>query len=1720
MNNIDQLKTEVNDIKNSLDELKNDVSLSDIEKKNKVEELKNQAETTKQKIQNEINLLENKTDDASIKQKEEAEALLNSFNEILSLYTTIIAWVDRENGEKEQKQLQQKENSDGEKNGFTKTKEWVWDQWSDVWNGEKRKEEPWKNIARVIWFWVTWVAIYKWIKWLWNWAFWKKKDKEEKQQESESGEKKWFWDRWYGKALKWSLIWTPIYYVSRWLITWNWDIFWRNPFSNKKNEWPETIPWSGTESSEKAYEKLSEEDKKIYESSANAINEYQWNIMWDQWWSEMVEDLMWDSEFDKDKIWLIPFMLSNRYASLDKMLGETSFYYEIIGTEWHIAWDKLKNLWLDWLKKLLSPLVWVVDWLTANLLNVSDGVDSLIDKLKSVEWLDAKLRTVFRKSITVISYYQSRKWVLETQLAEQQLIKENPNFSSLSEKDKIDEINDHLHNEERYKQHIEPEVSKFMNLNIKDATVYLQSKDLLNGNLDKPVDEAIKDVENKRKDVLEIDDDDDTSNLDELKKELNNGKLSEKAKKKLKNICENFEEDMFTSGKQTRYAKYLPMFNILWVDSQILYDIQQTWDYENIANRYKEQVDSILKKSEDWTLQESDLDLLEETINDYYKFQKSLVSSEINIWKSVNENWNIVFRWWRSLWAWWQNIYHWFQIIADKKLEGGGLIAWGILSIDALTFWLAWKKVMWFSPFWTLNKKVLFPVAKWGLKLAWNGVERLMWNKFRSVLPSRASYKYYNKDTFRIAVWRWEISLEKAAKIAKKQWLIYWGGSAAWNGKIVETSEDVIQYLFWSSEQEAKRIVNVVDKYGDNSKIYRELFPEYYNKVDGRWRKPKELFHLNRSNMKFEVKESALKRLEDIATRIDNLPESTQKTVLQSMMKSVKTIDQAERLSSRGIWLDMVRLLESWNFMKAEEYWKYLAKYAGKLDANDMRSFEKFIIEAKNSNKIGWNNKLFVRNAMKNFSKIKENGFAVDKIDDLALNSSKRSKLAESTKANCAKMSSNLKKMANNPKFKPFAKNIKKWAQAVEEFAKTITPEWMKAMKNMSIFGKETAFAKLSTEWITELWKLSNLLKNADNAKDLAKALKSAKTIDNVKDILRQQWIVVNHINDAVLLKIAKSGNAKKIRDIVNYWAEFKAIQWVKKFMSNPAIKQIWRVWWKALIGLDFVFVGYNFYSQFGEAQEIKKHNLERWNRKENQAYFELGAWWLWAVAWVCMFIPWAWWVAWWVLAASMGAIEVWKKYYEDIEKFKQNQADFLSKWIAATKQELTSIDSWDQWLSHTWMDTINLFGSETKKQIWSPKTKSEALKALIKMEELQKNPLAWADLNDPEVVKDPELVENVRQAKQQVDEIVEKRFNYFKINYLDKKKALIDKSKHKWNQAISEIETLLEQSSINYLMESDSSYQWEKNPEKYKETKLMKLKEWNEWNFAKLEKLFTENPTSLFQMYAELPYYKSMLLQYWDDDQMKLLSSCEYFEQYMNYKMMWKPITSYPTIDIDPDNIDYNQIHNLLSHFALIPTVLDAAEIQNYKWLSDREILKKYQVSGVLWQDILFECAKLLNYDWKNSLDSLKVFFHESKKGVNWIYFDWEQRVINENNWSDDEFAKDSELNSVEKIENMRTYINDNVNWSFMHGHMFTENSSVNKELWNKMLKIIDNYISLRKWSIQSWIENYIKAHSSNSSYIALPNDLIIKWRKAWLSWVGEHLYKLENGKIIKRKL
>ena len=1251
----------------------------------------------------------------------------------------------------------------------------------------------------------------------------------------------------------------------------------------------------------------------------------------------------------------------------------------------------------------------------------------------------------------------------------------------------------------------------------------MQEKNLLNGEVDPLVKKAISKVEKKRKDLLDIDDEDDLSNLSELKSELQNGKLSEKAQKKLEKICENFEEEMEDAGRQSWYMKYLPMFQVLGADEQTLHQIQKTWDYDRIIGVYKTQMQEVLQKSKDWTLTDSDFDRLEHTIDDYYAFQKSLVSSQVNISESIDENGNFLMRYLHSFKAGGQNIVSGIQIVFDGKkgnnLEWGALLAWWILSIDALTFGLAGKKTVWFSPFRTINKKVLFPIVKTWLRLTGQWISRLTGNTMRAHLPGFVPASFYNKDTFRVAVGRGDISLERAAKIANKKGFTFWLIGSG-NGELVKTPEHVIQYLFWKSPQEAKRIANVVEKFWDNPKIYNQLFPESYDKVAWRRRSPKEWLHLNRTNMKFGLDFSALEKLENIAAKVHALPDGAEKEVLKSMMKSIKNLEQAEYITTMGVGDDMAKMLASGKMISAEKYGQYLAKYAGKIDANDLRAFEKFLIDSGKAGKIGKNQNLFARNALKNFEKLKTQWFALDKIDDLWLNSSKRSKLAESTKANTNKMVASLEKMKSNPRFKPFWKNIGKQTEALKAYTKTITPDGMKAMKDISWLDKVSGFSKLTPEGMHELSRLSYMLRDVDTAKDLGKLLSKTKNLDEMKSLLLQRGIDVSKIDEGVLLKMTKTKSAKKIADIANYWAEFKAISWFKKLIQNPAIKYTGRLVWKGLVVADAAFVGFNFYAQNTEAQQIKQTNLERGEWKESQAYFELWTGGLWAAAGVCMFIPGAGWVAAGVLVTAMGVQEIGKKYYKDIEKFKQNQDDFLAKGIAATKQELTSIDSWDQGLSRTRIDAINLWWSFTKKEFGLPKTKAEALKALIKMEELQKNPLAGADMNDPEVVKDPELAEQIRLAKLQVDQLVEKRFAYFQKEYIDAKRPLIKKEKFWSHQAIWEIDTILEASSVSAVMLSDEQYTWEKTVETYRKSLKNRLQEWNENNFNKLEKLFNENQISLFERYAELPYYRDMLLSYGEEDQAKLLASCDYFQQYMHYKMLGKPIDKRPQIVLDEKQIDYSLLHNMLSHFALIPTVLEEKEAVEYSYLTDNMLLEYYGVSDSIGQNILFDCAKILNYNGKNTLEELKHFFHKGNKEVHWIYFDGKHWVINENNGSDDEFALDTELNTLPAIEKMKKYIDANVNGNFLNGSMFTESVSVNKELGNKMIAIIWEHLKLRKgsWEIVKGTQEYIKKHAVNGKYITLPTELILKAKKAGLKNAGAFVYKVENWNIVSK--
>ena len=354
MANIENLKKEVDDIKNSLNKLKNNVSLSEVEKKEKAETLKIQAETTKQKIQDEIHSLETKTDDASKKQMEEVETLLNSFSEIMNFYTSILNPTENE-----------KKKVETETWFFWKAWDWIWEQWSNVWSGDKRKEQPWKNLLYTTWFVATWIwavaLAYKWIKKIWNRAFWDD-EKKQKQKEKKSKEEKSFRETKWGKFLKWTWIATA---------TWWWIYGISKLFSSKKEDVEAVQEWWDTISDAMFQNLLHMEGDQDFIAKSHKQKFWENFVTWP--YGMVYKHIDENGKLLKNPV---PFK-EGEHVSKDWAEKNARAYYNKKAKEWA---DLLKSKWYKYNQDMLDALV-----------SASWGTKKSVDRLKNfvlLHWND------------------------------------------------------------------------------------------------------------------------------------------------------------------------------------------------------------------------------------------------------------------------------------------------------------------------------------------------------------------------------------------------------------------------------------------------------------------------------------------------------------------------------------------------------------------------------------------------------------------------------------------------------------------------------------------------------------------------------------------------------------------------------------------------------------------------------------------------------------------------------------------------------------------------------------------------------------------------------------------------------------------------------------------------------------------------------------------------------------------------------------------------------------------------------------------------------------------------------------------------------------------------------------------------------------------------------------------------------------------------------------
>lgn len=1576
-----------------------------------------------------------------------------------------------------------------------------------------------------------------------------KKKKKDKEKGTAEKEKEWFWSSGIGKTLKWIGAATGLTWLGRGLFTGKRDFFGWNPFGKEDpTKPPETMPWGDVNAARESYLALDENTKKPYENLATQVNAYYGNVLQDQWGISHVEDMLGDSDFEKKDgkqlNGLVPYMLAGRYKTIDNMLSTRAFYYEIVSTEGHIAWDKFSNRSVDQIKAFFIPLAWMVDSIGGALikLNTTGVVSDFFDSIKTDSNMEKILRTVFRKSISVMSYMESRRRMVEYNLAYTLLKQKNEDgFDTMSEEDQQEKVIDMLDDDEWYTKNIAPEVKTFMDKNLVEAISYLEKNNMLNGEIDEPIKQVVEQVEERRKSLLGIDDEDDESDLVQIKQSITQGKLSPEAKEKLQELCKSFEDDIDGFWRKSWYNQYLPILELLNVDEDTLQRMQSTGDYDGVVKIYRDYTQSILKKSDEGSLIPQDIDGLEEHINDYYKFQKSLVVTQFNMSEARDKNGDVIVTRTNSVIRHGEELKKGVQMTIKwdvrEKIKWGAKIAGAVIWLDLLTYpvRLVWTWVNSGRVAHSPTVKALWHIGKFTFRSTIQWIDMITGRAIRAHLPYGFWARRYTEAELKYAIVKGEIDIEKAVKIANKKWWRLIPDNS--NSRIINSPDDVLRrFLPWAKDELYVKTAKLLKTYRHNPHICKEIFDQTYE--NRKIYRPKDWLKLDKTKMQFSFNESNLLKLEKIDHHISHLTNPTEKKIFESMMRYTKKLDIAEDMVTMGIESQYIHLFEKGpsQLISAEKFWLYLGKYTKKLLPGDMLEFQKFLDKAKKTDGMIKNPTSFVRNSIKNFAELKKHKFDLIQVEKLGLNSNRWAKIAEVTKTNTSKMVASLESMAKNPRFKPFWSGIKNQINALNEYKKTITPQGIKALKEMSRLDSMTGFWSLSNEGIQAMSKISYALRDVEVWPKLITALREAKTLDKVKEILTTEGISSKSIPDEILNKIANTKSAKSIEGIVNYGAEIKAVQGFRKLISNPAVKYGTKILGKALVGLDVVMVGSTFIDQYGEAQKIKQNNLDRGERKEDQAYFEVTTWWLWAIAGACMFIPGAWWIAWWALFVVMWIQEMGKKYYDDINLFKKNYSEFMQDGMVSIKQDIVNINIWDQGIDRTWIDKMAMFknmrwapslgilwavgqNSISEKDKWVKSTTTDAIRALLYLDEMEKYPLSKVDSNRQDVRDDAKTLEQVLEAKKQVDQAVAKRFEYIKKTYIDTKKPIIDKTKYeaaKWMQAL---DAILQDSSIYQTMMSDETYP-DKDLVGYQETRKKRLQEKDPQAFQKCENIFAKNNRQMYLMFAQLPYYQNLANETLsaDPDIQSIQENIRFIQEYMAYKMLGVSIHTIPQTDINPEKIDYTTIDVFVRTFSLQASFMEEQEIeQRSECLTQEQVTNRFGMSPYIGQNILFEIAKKLDYSWPNTWENLHQWFAPDNGEKYGIYYEDDTRYLNENWWLDTTIGTDQDMQNMSTILTMRGYIQNAKDW-IVTGDMVNSNEKINTEYANNFMSIINKEIDIvrAKEKYKQQLTVYVHTHATGWKYVKIPEDMLLLATRSGIQDIAAFVYTSDTKNIL----
>ena len=615
-------------------------------------------------------------------------------------------------------------------------------QWWDWWLSKQRKWllswQEWKdntktNVLRALW----WVWIIWWIAWLWDKIFnridyeeeipWyknmtksekkkarKKYRRELKKEKKHAESLKSFWDRPFWKFLKWTGIWTGVYYVVHGLATWQWHP--TELFNWEKDEKIQT-----PEQQVADYEALTQEQREVYEKIWHNVNTFYWKV-WDQekkiWFVD--ENYLWtisekvksaNGQEIKKYEWLVPFCIDISTDTVERILSEHEIESLCFNSDKEKLWNEVKTWWKDKLAKVLwkfIPSLASFKWMWWN--SLGDKLKNRVDASDEYsEQRKDELQYFFRQYLKVLVYLNDKKTELEYKLTEEEVkfhwYTVDGETSSWQSNDPdgnnkliIDAMNDgdwfdaHIKDNEKYK--------KFMSWRLFDIDNNLKEFGLNNGEVSKYLqEEVLDDLDDKEQDILDIDENDIQdawttwttwtikTMLDKWIEELESWwSLSHKGR--LSRMCEDLCDDIEDEFAQGWLHKYFEWVSVATntEDAAMEQFLEHTW-MKDAVDGYQNIIKTIKTKIDNGTVTKEELQQLKDSTAEWFALKKEIAIAIYTMQDIKSDNPDLLARLIKAGWALIKNT---FNALKDIFTGNGDfhdyLIAlWGIATIAIVT---------------------------------------------------------------------------------------------------------------------------------------------------------------------------------------------------------------------------------------------------------------------------------------------------------------------------------------------------------------------------------------------------------------------------------------------------------------------------------------------------------------------------------------------------------------------------------------------------------------------------------------------------------------------------------------------------------------------------------------------------------------------------------------------------------------------------------------------------------------------------------------------------------------------------------------------------------------------------------------------------------------------------------------------------------------------------